>query len=108
MIHPPELFRFLALSVPASASSHPSLLALLQPFEGGQAFGNLVKVLLVDGVDRHLWAAKKSRVVECADFQDHGRQAGPPGQDMRAAFGAEFPRHGALKIAACKLFGRPL
>jgi hypothetical protein len=31
----------------------------------------------------------------------------PTGQDMRAAFGTELPRHGAIEIAARKLFRRP-
>src|SRR5208282_394148 len=64
--------------------------------------------LLVDGVNRHLRVAKKTWIVERADFQNHGAQARPPRRQVRAAFGAEFPRDGAFKIAACKLPWRPL
>src|SRR5579862_8207194 len=63
--------------------------------------------LLVDGVDRHLRAAKKARIVQRTDFQDHGGQTGPAREEVRAAFAAKFPRHGALEIAAGKLLGRP-
>ena len=34
--------------------------------------------LAVDGEDRHLRGAEQRRVVERADFQDHGGQARPP------------------------------
>src|SRR5262249_47842364 len=34
--------------------------------------------------------------------------ARPPRRQMRTAFGAELPRHGALEVAAGELLGRPL
>src|ERR1700731_4882910 len=63
--------------------------------------------LLVDGVDRHLRAAKKAWIVKRADFQDHGGEPRAARDQMRAAFGAKFPRHSAFEIAARKLPGRP-
>ena len=69
----------------------------------GKPSGIMMESLLVDGVDRHLRAAEQAGIVERADFQDHGRQAGPPCDQMGAAFGAEFPRHRAFKIAAREL-----
>src|SRR3984957_13592412 len=62
--------------------------------------------LLVDGVDRHLRSAKKAWIVERADFQDDGGEARAARDQMRTAFGAKFPRHRAIKIAARKLLGR--
>ena len=79
-----------------------------QSLKRGQAVGDVMESLLVDGVDRHLRLAEKSWIVERADFQDHGRQSRPPRDEVRAAFAAEFPRHGAFKIAAGKLPGRSL
>src|SRR3984893_15500209 len=67
-----------------------------------------MKGLLVDGVDRHLRAAKHSGIVERADFQNHRGQTRPPRGEMRAALGAEFPRYRAFKIAARELPGRRL
>ena len=83
-------------------------LSLRPSLEGRQAFWNLVKGLLVEGVDRHLRRPENTRMIERADLQDHSRQTRPAGQDMRAAFGTELPRHGAIEIAACKLFRCPL
>src|SRR5271156_5324945 len=79
-----------------------------QSLERRQAVGDLMKSLLIDRVDRHLRAAEQAWIVERAHFQDRGRQARPPREETRAAFGAEFPRHGAFEIAAGKLLGRPL
>src|SRR5882724_807021 len=78
-----------------------------QPLEARQAPRDLVESLFVDGVDRHLRAAEQAGIVERADLQDHGRHNRRPRHQMRAAFGAKVPRHGAFKIAAPKLFGRP-
>src|ERR1700688_833160 len=78
-------------------------LSFRQPLEARQAVGDLMERLLVDGVDRHLRAAKKARIVERADFQDHRRQTRPARDQMRAAFAAKFPRHGAFKVAAREL-----
>lgn len=66
-----------------------------------------MKGLLVDGVDRHLRRPENTWIIERADLQDHSRQTRPTGQDMRASFGTELPRHGAIEIAARKLFRRP-
>src|SRR6202142_4509523 len=79
-----------------------------QPLEGRHARGDLVKGLLVDGVDRHLRAAEKGGIVERADFQDQSRQALRARDEMGAAFGAEFPRHGAFKVAALELLRHSL
>src|SRR6266478_4791989 len=78
-----------------------------QPLEARQALRDLVESLFVDGVDRHLRAAEQAGIVERADLQDHGRHNRRPRHQMRAAFGAKVPGHGAFKIAARKLFGRP-
>src|SRR3979411_367773 len=67
-----------------------------------------MKSLLVDGEYRHLRGAEVPGIVERADLQDHRGQSRPPGDQMGAAFGAEFPRHRILKVAARKLFGRSL
>src|SRR4029077_20190841 len=81
-------------------------LSLRQPLEGRQAVGNLMERLLVDRVDRHLRAAEQAGIIWLADLQDHGVQARPPRQDVRAAFGAKFPRHRVVEIAALELLGR--
>src|SRR5580692_4305672 len=78
-----------------------------QSLEGWQAVRDVMESLLVDGVDRHLRPAKKAWIVERADFQDHGVETRAAREQMRAAFGAKFPRHGAFEIAARKLPGRP-
>ena len=53
--------------------------------------------LLVDGVDRHLRLAEKIRIVERAHFsKSRPHSPGRRVTEVRAAFGAEFPRHGAL------------
>src|ERR1700676_3628112 len=83
-------------------------LPLRQSLKIRQAFRDLMKSLLVDGEDRHLRAAIETGIVECADFQDYRGQARPPRGEMRAAFGAEFPRHRAFQIGALELPGRSL
>src|SRR5258707_14803353 len=83
-------------------------LASRQSLEGRHALGDMMESLLVDGEDRHLRAAIQAGVVERADFQDHRGQPRPARKHMRAAFGAKFPRHGALEIAARKLPRRSL
>ena len=66
-----------------------------------------MKGLPVDGVDRHLRAAKETWIVERAGLQNYGGKTRSPSGQMRAAIGAEFPRHGAFKIAARELLWRP-
>src|SRR4029077_17610856 len=63
--------------------------------------------LLVDGIDRHLRPGKKAWIVERSDFQDHGVETRAAREQMRAAFGAKFPRHRTFTVAAGKLLGRP-
>src|SRR5216683_1878178 len=79
-----------------------------QTLEARHAIGDLMEILLVDGVDRHLRATKQAGVVERTDFQNDGRHGRWPRDQMRAAFCTEFPRHGFLEIAACKSLGRSL
>src|SRR6516164_8305627 len=62
-----------------------------------------MKHLPVAGVDRHLWAAEQRGIIERADLDDHGGQSGPPREQMRSAFGAEFARDGTLEVAAREL-----
>src|SRR3954451_16304874 len=81
---------------------------LRQPLEIRHAFRDVMERLSVDGEDRHLRAAVKRGIVQRADLQDRGGQARPPCGDMGAAFGAEFPRHRAFKVAAGKLLRRAL
>jgi hypothetical protein len=83
-------------------------LSLRQPFEGRQALRNRVKGLLVDGVDRHLRRPKNTRIIERADLQDHGRQARPTGQDMRAAIGTKFRVTARSRSLRVNCFGVPL
>ena len=66
-----------------------------------------MKGLLVDDVDRHLRRSKDARIMSVPTFADHGRQARPAGQDMRAALGTKLPSHGAIEIGARKLLWRP-
>src|SRR5260370_14845492 len=80
-------------------------LSLRQPFERRHALGHMVIGLLVDGVDRDLGAAEQAGIVERADLQNHGGQTRRPCDDMGAAFGAEFPCHRALQVAAFELLG---
>jgi len=82
--------------------------ALRQSLEAGQAIRDLMEGLLVDGEDRHLRGAKHSGIVERADFQNRRGQTRPTCGHMGAAFGAKFPRHRVLEIAAGKLLRRSL
>src|SRR5581483_6182606 len=79
-----------------------------QPLEARQAVRDMMESLFVDREDRHLRRAVEARIVERADFQDDGVQARPTGDQMGAAFGAEFPRHRAVEVAARELLGRSL
>src|SRR5882757_8928889 len=90
------------------AFAHPTKksLSLRQPLEIRHTLRDVMERLAVDGEDRHLRAAVKTWIVQGADFQDRGGQAWPPGDEMGAAFGAEFARHRALKVAAGKLLRR--
>jgi hypothetical protein len=64
--------------------------------------------LLLDGVDRHLRTTKQAGIVERADFQNDGRHDCGPRKQMRAAFGAEFPRHGFSRLLRANRLGVPL
>src|SRR5216684_1578752 len=83
-------------------------LSFRQPLETRQSLGDLMEGLLVDGEDRHLRGAKQSGIVERADFQNRRGQTRTTCGQMGAAFGAEFPRHRVLEIAAGKLLRRSL
>lgn len=77
-----------------------------QPLESRHALGHVVVGLLVDGVDRHLGCPKQAGIVERVDLDDDGRQARRARHDVRAAFGAEFPRHRAFQVGAGELLRR--
>ncbi len=71
-----------------------------QALERGQAFGKDVEGLLVDREDRHLRSAVEPWVVQSADLEDHERQTGPAGCEVRAAGLAEFARDRLIEVAA--------
>src|SRR5262245_58731275 len=72
-------------------------------FVGGHALREMMEALLVDGEDRHLRTAEDGRVVERPDLdQHHTGHLGGPGQQVRAAFTAELPRHRVGEIATPK------
>ena len=52
----------------APARQTATLLSLWQTFEGWQAFRDMMKSLLVDGVDRHLRRAKQTRIIKRANL----------------------------------------
>src|SRR5262249_21931270 len=69
--------------------------------------GNVMEALLVDGEDHHLGSAEHARIVERADLdQRRTGQARSARRYVRAAVGAEFPRHRIGEIAATELLRR--
>ncbi len=75
-------------------------LARRQALERRQAFGKDVERLLVDREDRHLRSAVEPWVVQSAYLEDHERQTGPAGGEVRAAGLAEFARDRLIEVAA--------
>jgi hypothetical protein len=68
---------------------------------------NLVKALLVHGIDRQIWP-EQTWIVERANLDDDGRESWGTRYDMGAALGAELASDRPLEIAADKLFGGSL
>src|ERR1700733_9376112 len=86
-----------------------SSLSLWRQFlEARHALGDRVERLHVAGEDRRLRAAIHRGIVECAGFQDNGRQSLTVGRQMGATLGTEFTRNGVLEIAAGEFFGSAL
>src|SRR5437588_12130944 len=79
---------------PAQGVRRLRALSLRQSLEGGQVFRNLVKGLLVDGVDRHLRRPENTLIIERADLQDHSLQTKPTGQDRPGSFAAGVTAEG--------------
>jgi len=67
-----------------------------------------MEALFVDGIDRHLRAAKHSRIVERADLDHDGWESLRQGRDVGAAFRAELARDRPFEIGASELLGRSL
>src|SRR5215475_7972264 len=72
------------------------------PLEGGQALGNMVEGLLVDGEDGEARRTVELGIVQRADLY-HDDRARRAGREMGAALGAELTRDRSRQILAREL-----